>query len=130
MSSPFSNYANTVLTFQLPTGLMTADDNGNPIPQVEAVEVTALLQRDLRRDPQGLPGIDQDRSLLKGWLVNPLMLPPGVAAGVIADCAITESPEQTNVGKFEILDALQNPFVMGVGIRFLTRVRGIFRPGR
>jgi len=109
---------------------MTTDENGNPIPQVESVVVNAMLREDLRRNPENLPGLDQDQQLLKGFLTKPTDLPTGVAAGVVADCALTEAPGRVTTGKFEILYSTQNPFIMAAGVPFLTKIRGIFRPAR
>lgn len=108
----------------------TTDGQGNPIPVTETLEYKALLRRDLRRTLEPLPGLDQDQMLLKGWLVAPLTYPSGVGAGTVARCELTEHPGQTTTGELTILDGLQNPFVMGVNIPFLTTIRGIFRPSR
>ena len=103
---------------------------GNIIPIMTNVDYQALLRRDLRKNLEPLPGLDQDQMLLKGWLINPLEYPPGVGAGTVVSCALTETPGLTTTGLFTILDGLQNPFVMGVGIQFLTTIRGVFRPAR
>ena len=109
---------------------MTEDDYGNPIPQTEIATVEAILIQDLRRDPQALPGLDQDQQLMKGYLVKPTALPLGVRAGAIAQCALTESPGVIAEGKFEIVRAIQNPYIMAAGVPFLTRIGGVFRPAR
>lgn len=131
MSSPFAQFPNAVLFFEVASLVATTTDRmGNPIPITDTLTYKALLRRDLRRNLEPLPGLDQDQMLLKGWLVDPLTYPPGVGAGTVARCDLTESPGQTITGELTILDGLQNPFVMGVNISFLTTVRGMFRPAR
>ena len=130
MSSPFTPFSNALLTFTVPGVGSTTDAMGNPVPVSTTVVYKALLRPDLRKNLEPLPGLDQDQLLLRGWLVDPLTLPDGVGAGTVVTCALTEAPGTTTTGEFTILNVLQNPFVMGVGINFLSGVRGIFRPAR
>lgn len=123
-ASPFAPYKNAQLRFQVASGALTPDPNGNLRPGSAVVEVEALLEQ--KRDPnrEVRPGVDPSSIWLEGYLVSPRPLPSIVTPD--APAAITWQGRQ---GRFYIEFTARNPYLAALNIDLVEQIRGYFLPG-
>lgn len=130
--SPFTSYKNAVLRFQVASGDLVADRNGNLRPGTAVVEVEALLQQ--KRDPnkEVRPGVDTSAIWVEGYLVkvigaaegNELKLPSVVTPDSL--CAATWQGRQ---GQFFMEFTALNPYLSALNIDLVNCIRGYFQFG-
>lgn len=124
VTSPFAPYKNSVLRFQVATGSLVADLNGNQRPGKAIIQVEALLEqrRDLSRTVE--PGADPTAIYLEGFLVSPRPLPTPITPDSL--CAATW---QGRAGRFTYEFTARNPYLSALNIDLVERIRGQFMPG-
>lgn len=122
MASPLSLtlLTKTQLTFQVGDGTMTTDTLGNPTPNVQPLVVTAYLMNDGRPKHLFWPGADEDQIPLRGYFVEPQIVPPTLSSGAIAKCVYQE-----HEGEFEL--RLPAPKIKIVRDLLGDQVYGLFR---
>lgn len=126
--SPFKQFENARLTFQLPTGKFTLNKVGNRVQEVGPVEIRAML-----RPSKNLVqinyyvGEDQTSELLTGYLTEPLTMPRYLHPPADGEAEIKTAIGITRKGTLKILPNTQSPYIMGTDIPFLTKILGVFR---
>lgn len=122
MSSPLalSLLTKTTLTFTVSDGTMGTDSLGNPTPNAETLVVVAYLQNDGRPKHIYYPGADENQIPLKGYFVEPKMVPAGLKSGAIATCQFQEQ-----AGEFEL--KLPAPSIAIVRELLGDKIYGLFR---
>ena len=114
MTSPFSKFANSELTFNIPSTEYTVNSVGNRIFKKEELKITAILRTNtlaqLARFAEyleHLPGIDSTAQLLEGYLVEPEIIPESIKFAMQAKAVINNIK-----GNFLILPIIQNPYTI------------------
>lgn len=82
MTSPFASLENAVIQFSRNTGGISRDNDGNPVPIVQILPVTAILKQQKYKTASKtdrIPGVDQSAIALEGWCINPVRLPDNVS---------------------------------------------------
>lgn len=122
--SPFAPFANAVLRFQVASGSLTLDRNGNPRPGKAIVEVSALLEQ--KRDPnrKEQPGIDPQSIWIEGYLVSPAVMPT-----IVTPDSPAQAVWQGRSGRFYAEFTARNPYLAALEINLVEKVRGYFLPG-
>ncbi|MBD2437340.1 hypothetical protein [Nostoc sp. FACHB-110] len=135
MTSPFTGFDNSVLTFQIAGGTYTTNTLGNRIPATIPTIIKALLKpvtdsgavERYAKEIQQFAGADGFASLLEGYLVLPTTYPQGVEFLMEADIEIMVALGKPETGRFKLLPITQSPYVVGMGIDIVTPIKGIFR---
>ena len=130
--SPFAAFTNALLRFQVASGALETDANGNLRPGVAVVEVEAMLKqkRDLKKEPQ--PGVDSSAIWLEGKITNVL----GAAAGLdltLPSVVTPDSPCAATInginGQFWLEYTAPKPILSALKIDLVNQIRGYFLPG-
>jgi len=130
MPSPFSPFQNAILTFQVPTNIVTTNAVGNRVVQTTPVEILAMLKPVKNAaEVQRYLGDDSSAELMKGYLIEPLQLPANLHPPVEGTATIITALGITETGTFELQPLSQSPYLTGVKVDFLNKVVGIFRRG-
>lgn len=135
MTSPFTGFENTTLTFQIADGSHKTNAIGNYIPSTTPTIIKALLKQTTdssaveryAKEIQQFAGADGYASLLEGYLVLPATYPQGVEFLMEADAEIMAALGKPETGRFKLLPITQSPYVVGMGIDIVTPIKGIFR---
>lgn len=131
MASPFADYANAQLRFQVSSGALAPDSKGNMRPSKAVIEVTALLQqkRDPNREPR--PGVDESAIWVEGYITQIGADPEGslVLPSVVTPDSLCAAAWQGRVGKFQMEFTARNPYLAAIEIDLVERIRGYFVPG-
>ncbi len=128
MISPFKQFENAKLTFQIPTGKVVVNRVGNRVQEVGPVEVRAMLKPSKNAvQINYYVGDDQTLELLTGYLTEPLTMPRYLHPPVDGEAEIKTAIGITRKGTFKLLPNTQSPYIMGVDIPFLTKITGVFR---
>ncbi|MCC5640635.1 hypothetical protein LC593_33350 [Nostoc sp. CHAB 5844] len=135
MTSPFSGFDNTTLTFQIADGSHKTNVLGNYTPSTIPVIIKALLKQTTdtsaveryAKEIQQFAGADGYASLLEGYLVAPSTYPQGVEFLAEADAEIMVALGKPERGRFKLLPITQSPYVVAMGIDIVTPIKGIFR---
>ncbi|MFN6572408.1 hypothetical protein [Dendronalium sp. ChiSLP03b] len=135
MTSPFSGFENSVLTFQVADGTYTTNAVGNRSLNYEALTIKAVLKpttdtgtvNRYAQEIQQFAGADGHAVLLEGYLVEPQTYPQGVEFLAEADIEITVAISKPETGRLKLLPVVQSPYVVAMGIDLITPIRGIFR---
>lgn len=130
MSSPFTPFANAVLTFNLPTGEVSVNSVGNTVVVTTPLEFAAMLSpvRDTA-EVNFYVGDDDVSELMKGYLVEPLSFPATLTAPIEGIAQVKTAIGITKTGTFKLLPVTQSPYLTGLKIEFLNKIRGVFRRG-
>lgn len=130
MSSPFTPFANAVLTFNVPTGNVTINLVGNRVVETSPLQFTAMLKpvKDAA-EVSFYVGDDDVSELMKGYLVEPLVFPPNLTAPIEGKAEVKTAIGVSKSGTFKLLPLTQSPYLTGLGIDFLTKITGVFRRG-
>ena len=135
MTSPFSGFDNTILTFQIADGTYTINAVGNRSLNYQPFTIKAVLKPTTdygtvsryASEIQQFAGADGDAVLLEGYLVEPQVYPQGVEFLAEADIEITVAINKPETGRFKLLPVVQSPYIVAMGIDAITPIRGIFR---
>ena len=135
MSSPFSGFDNTKLTFQVADGTYTTNAVGNRSLNTKPEIIKAVLKPTTdystvsryASEIQQFAGADGHAVLLEGYLVEPQTYPQGVEFLMDADIEITVVIGKPETGRFKLLPVVQSPYVVAMKIDAITPIRGIFR---
>lgn len=130
MSSPFTSFANAVLTFNVPTGNVTINLVGNRVVETSPLQFTAMLKpvKDAA-EVSFYVGDDDVSELMKGYLVEPLVFPATLTAPIEGKAEVKTAIGVTKSGTFKLLPLTQSPYLTGLSIEFLTKVTGVFKHG-
>ena len=122
MSSPFTGYENTTLTFKVPGAASTDPVTGNKVFARSDVVVLAMLNQKPRTERQleRSPGVDQQAVYLEGYAIDPSTLPATVKPNTWADCIWSGTP-----GQFYLMLTGKSPF--GVELATGEKIRGWFQ---
>lgn len=135
MTSPFSGFENTTLTFQVADRTYTINAVGNRSPNYQPLIIKALLKpptdySTISRyadEIQQFAGADGHAVLLEGYLVEPQAYPQGIEFLMEADIEITVAIGKQETGRFKLLPVVQSPYIVAMGIDAITPIRGVFR---
>jgi hypothetical protein len=135
MTSPFSGFENTTLTFQVADGTYTINAVGNRSLNYQSLIIKAILKpttdtstvNRYANEIQQFAGADGHAVLLEGYLVEPQVYPQGVEFLMEADIEITVVIGKPETGRFKLLPIVQSPYVVAMGIDAITPIRGVFR---
>ncbi len=130
MASPFAPYANAVLLFQVASGTLAPDSNGNLRPGKAVIEVRALLQqkRDPNREPR--PGVDESFVWTEGYITQVGSDPKAlVLPSIVTPDSPCSATWQGRVGRFHLEFTARNPYLATVNVNLVERIRGYFVPG-
>jgi hypothetical protein len=135
VTSPFSGFENTTLTFQVADRTYTINAVGNRSPNYQSLIIKALLKPTTdystvsryADEIQQFAGADGHAVLLEGYLVEPQVYPQGVDFLMEADIEINVVINKPETGRFKLLPVVQSPYVVAMGIDAITPIRGIFR---
>lgn len=135
MTSPFSGFDNTTLTFQVADGTYTTNAVGNRSFNTKPQIIKAVLKpttntsavNQYASEIQQFAGADGHAALLEGYLVEPQIYPQGIEFLMEADIEIEVAIGKREAGKFKLLPVVQSPYVVAMGIDAITPIRGIFR---
>lgn len=135
MSSPFSGFDNTILTFQIADGTYTINAVGNRSLTTKPEIIKAVLKPTTdystvscyADEIQQFAGADGHAVLLEGYLVKPQVYPQGIEFLMEADIEITVAIGKPETGRFKLLPVVQSPYVVAMAIDAITPIRGIFR---
>jgi hypothetical protein len=124
MASPFVSFANSTLRFQVASGALIEDRNGNLRPGRLTVTVSALLKQARDNKTTEQPGVDVNAIYLEGYLVEPTVLPGSIT--IDSPCqAIWQGRE----GRFFYEFTAVNPYLAALNINLVNPIRGWFQPG-
>ena len=133
-ASPFSDFANATIEFDVPTGTQTTDKYGNPIIENEKVVIVALLKPPsdrsyTRADIEHLynGGIERKGVLLEGYLVSPRTYPENFDNYPVGKVRIEAISGKLEEGFFEVIPRVQNPYVQAVGVDLINKIQGFYR---
>lgn len=131
VTSPFAPFKNAVLSFQVSSGALVSDSNGNMRPGTAIVQVEALLQQ--KRDPnrKAEAGVDTSKIWLEGYLVKVLGAEPGrelKLPSVVTPDSLCSAAWQGRAGRFYLEFTADNPYLAALNIDLVNRVRGYFEP--
>lgn len=102
MSSPFSSFELSTLTFRLGGGTPTLDETGNFAAPGKTLEVKAFLSPKNRQGrDQVIPGEVLNQAEVEGRFVEPFKRPPELLAGMRADA---------------VVNGVQGSFVLGLSL--------------
>jgi hypothetical protein len=135
MTSPFSGFENTTLTFQIADGTYTINAVGNRSLNYQSLTIKAVLKPSTdtstvnryANEIQQFAGADGHAVLLEGYLVEPQIYPQGIEFLAEADIEIMVAIRKPETGRFKLLPVVQSPYVVAMGIDAITPIRGIFR---
>lgn len=135
MTSPFSGFENTTLTFQVADRTYTTNAVGNRSLNYQSLIIKAVLKPPTEystisryaEEIQQFAGADGHATLLEGYLVEPQVYPQGVEFLMEADIEITVAIGKPETGRFKLLPVVQSPYVVAMGIDAITPIRGVFR---
>lgn len=135
MTSPFSGFENTTLTFQVADRTYTTNAVGNRSPNYQPLIIKALLKppadySTISRyadEIQQFAGADGHAVLLEGYLVEPQVYPQGIEFLMEADIEIIVAIGKPETGRFKLLPVVQSPYVVAMGVDAITPIRGVFR---
>ncbi|QKQ75655.1 hypothetical protein [Nostoc sp. TCL240-02] len=135
MSSPFSGFENTILTFQVADRTYTINAVGNRSLNYQPLIIKAVLKpttdtstvNRYANEIQQFAGADGHATLLEGYLVEPQAYPQGIEFLAEADIEIVVVIGKPETGRFKLLPVVQSPYVVAMGIDAITPIRGIFR---
>ncbi|MHC5824492.1 MAG: hypothetical protein ACYT04_53800 [Nostoc sp.] len=135
MTSPFSGFENTTLTFQIADGTYTINAIGNRSANYQPLIIIAVLKPTTdystvsryADEIQQFAGADGHAVLLEGYLVEPQVYPKGVEFLMEADIQITVAIGKPETGRFKLLPMVQSPYVVAMAIDLITPIRGVFR---
>lgn len=130
MTSPFADYANATLVFEVATGAFTTDNfTGNRKLTRTALTVTAILTEKRMPNLERAPGVDQQAIYLEGYAIevsplapdaNPSLLPAEIRPNTWAACTWAGV-----TGQFYLLLTGRSPY--GVANETGDRLRGWFQ---
>ncbi len=124
--SPFGDFYNAELEFDVPLSASGVDRFGDPKITTQKLLVKALL-REGKIDARKMEGVDKFSEAKVGYLVEPTEMPSSISSGAIARARIKNAIGRDKVGTFELFLDDQNPFLIGANIQGLTKISGIFR---
>lgn len=135
MTSPFSGFENTTLTFQVADGTYTTNAVGNRSANYQPLIIKAVLKPTTdystvtryANEIQQFAGADGHAVLLEGYFVEPQVYPQGIEFLMEADIEITVVIGKPETGRFKLLPVVQSPYVLAMGIDAITPIRGIWR---
>ncbi|MBW4598912.1 MAG: hypothetical protein KME29_04690 [Calothrix sp. FI2-JRJ7] len=135
MTSPFVDFKNAALVFNVPDGSYTVNSAGNRVANSRALKIEALLKLskdkgDLTKyskDVEAYAGADGYAFLLEGYLVEPLTYPSEINFLMEGDAEITLTIGQPKIGRFKLLPLIDSPYLIGAGVEIVTAIKGIFR---
>jgi hypothetical protein len=135
MSSPFSGFDNTTLTFQVADGTYSTNTVGNRSLNYQSLIIKAVLKpttdtstvNRYANEIQQFTGADGHAALLEGYLVEPQVYPQGIEFLMEADIEINVAINKPETGRFKLLPVVQSPYVVAMGIDAITPIRGVFR---
>lgn len=135
MTSPFSGFENSILTFQVADGTFTTNAVGNRSFSTKPQVIKALLKpttdtstvNRYAQEIQQFAGADGHAALLEGYLVEPQAYPQGVEFLMESDIEIFVVIGKKEGGRFKLLPSVQSPYVVAMGIDAITPIRGIWR---
>ncbi|HYW17717.1 MAG TPA: hypothetical protein VE956_00135 [Nodularia sp. (in: cyanobacteria)] len=135
MTSPFSGFENTTLTFQVADGTYTINAVGNRSLNYQTLVIKVVLKpttdtstvNRYANEIQQFAGADGHAVLLEGYLVDPQIYPQGIEFLAEADIEIVVVIGKPETGRFKLLPVVQSPYVVAMGIDAITPIRGIFR---
>lgn len=129
--SPFANYANATLTFEIGDGQYSIDPvTLNPVEGKNEVVVKAILEATGGTVKEETKGIQEAWEVMKGYLVEPVNLSAVFAFNLVATADIEIAPGVIAHGTFKLMPVVNNPYVMGAGVDIITEVKGLFRRQR
>lgn len=136
--SPFAAFTNALLRFQVASGALETDANGNLRPGVAVIEVEAMLKqkndanfnRGLARET--LPGVDSVSIFLQGKITNVV----GATAGQELTLPSVITPDSPCAatwnginGQFLLEYTAPKPILSALKIDLVNQIRGYFLPG-
>lgn len=127
-TSPFADYANSTLVFQVATGSLEPDSKGNLRPGTSTIELEALLQQ--KRDPnrESRPGVDTSAIWVEGYITSVT----GQTSLVIPSSVTPDSPCQCvwqgRNGRFYLEFQARNPYLAALQIDLVEKLKGYFVP--
>jgi hypothetical protein len=131
VASPFADYANALLTFQVSSGTLAPDSKGNMRPGKATIQVTALLQqkRDPNREPR--PGVDESSIWVEGYITQVGADPEGslVLPSVVTPDSPCAATWQGRAGRFQMEFTARNPYLAALEVDAVEKIRGYFVPG-
>lgn len=130
MTSPFRSVYNTELQFLIDSDELTTDRFDNLIPSQKTINVSALLKPASQSTISRWAGKDSNSLLLEGFLVDPLELPIQIQPPCKAKMKIRTATNRQEEGDAELLPLIQNPYVVAVGIKNVTRILVQFRANK
>jgi hypothetical protein len=89
MISPYSNFENARLTFQIPTGNLIRDEVGNAVAETKSIKLTAILEMLALQSASKVlkqPGVDETALRLEGYCVSPAILDRRILPNNWAEC--------------------------------------------
>lgn len=126
--SPFADFANAVLRFEVASGTLTPDSRGNLRPGKAIVEISAMLQQ--KRDPNRSndPGVDSSKILVEGYITAIVGQESLVLPSVVTPDSPCQATWQGRNGQFYMEFAARNPYLAALAIDLVEKVRGYFQP--
>jgi len=130
--SPFTNFANAILTFSVDSVGSGSDTKGNPLIVKEPLIITALLseasgggRKGKGKTGQGLTplaGSDAFVTAVSGYLVSPLSLPATISPNAKATVQWGRK-----TGEFTLEPSIANPYIQAMGIDIVNKIQGVIR---
>jgi archaellum component FlaF (FlaF/FlaG flagellin family) len=135
MTSPFSGFDNSTLTFKVADGTYITNAVGNRSLNTKPEIIKAVLKpatdtstvNRYANEIQQFAGADGHAVLLEGYLVEPQVYPQGIEFLMEADIEITVVINKPETGRIKLLPVVQSPYVVAMGIDAITPIRGVFR---
>ena len=120
-ASPFAGFTLSTLKFRVGDGVPTIGDRGSYEAASKVIEIQAyLVAANRTADPLSAFGESLEKARLKGYCVEPMLLPDEVLPGMVAEAVITGVP-----GRFEIALTPRNP-VHTVRTAIGDQIEGVF----
>lgn len=132
MRSPFLDFENATLVFEVPGGTPTINAVGNLVSSTTSVTLRALLNPTRPTSAEQVEinnyaGADGQATMMAGYLIDPSDLPLSLATPCEGTAKILIASSNIVQGKFKLLPIIQSPYIIGLKISQLTKIRGFFK---
>lgn len=127
----FTSFTNSLLTFQVSSGALVTDTNGNLRPGVATIQVEAQLDQSTRPQVERRPGVDTSAIYLQGPLTGVVGAEPGREL-ILPSVVTPSSPCSINwagrLGRFHYEFIAPDSILQSLGIQELNEIQGWFIP--
>lgn len=130
-TGPFAPYTNSLLEFQVSSGVLVSDTHGNQRPGLSTIQIEAMLKQNTRPQIERREGVDTSAIYLEGRLTGVVGAASGqelVMPRSITPDSLCSATWQGLTGRFWLEFTAPNPYLEALQIYLLTEIKGWFVP--